>query len=159
MRPQTKYEMPAPADIVVYAPDRHLVLAVEIKETRQASAKEAAALRHRLLAHGLLPDSAFFLLVYPSTLFLWRRETPAADPPDYVASTIPVLNDTELNIAGDDDTHLRKGGLQLRVFAWLSVLASDLRGADPKSEPEKMLIDSGVYDQLRHGDVRFEADP
>lgn len=45
------------------------------------------------------------------------------------------------------------------MFTWLSFLASDLRGANPKSEPEKMLLDSGVYDQLRHGDVRFEADP
>ena len=71
---------------------------------------------------------------------------------------MPVLNDTELNIAGTADAHLRKGGLQLRVFAWLSVLASDLRSANEKSEPEKMLIDSGLYAQLRHGDVRFEAD-
>jgi hypothetical protein len=159
MKLQTKYETRAPADIIVYAADRYPVLAVEIKETRQASAEKAAAVRRNLLAHRLLSDSAFFLLVYPTMLFLWRRETPASGLPDYIASATPVLNDTELKVAGDDGVHLRKGGLQLRVFAWLSVLASDLRSADPKSEPEKMLIDSGVYAQLRHGDVRFEADP
>lgn len=159
MRAQAKYKMPALADIVVYAPDSHLVLAVEIKEAKQTSATEAAALRRSLLAHGLLPDSAFFLLVYPSTLFLWRRETPAADPPDYIASTLSVMIDPERGVAADDRARLRKGGLQLRVFAWLSVLASDLRRADPKSEPEKMLIDSGVYERLRHGEVRFAADP
>ena len=153
-----RYEMAAPADIVVYALDRRPVLAVEIKEARQASAKEAAALRRGLFAHGLLPDSAFYLIVYPTTLFLWRRETPAADPPDYAASTRPVLNDTQLNVSLGRDGHLRKGGLQLLVFSWLSVLASDLRAPDATSEPEKMLIDSGVYEQLRHGDVQFEAD-
>ena len=147
------------ADIVVYAPDKSPVLSVEIKETRQASAEEAAALRRRLLAHGLLPNSAFLLLVYPATLFLWRRESPADSAPDYVASAKPVLRDTEMNIPGGDEAPLRKSGLQLLVFAWLSVLANDLRNADPKSEPEKMLIDAGVYDRLRHGDVRFEADP
>lgn len=74
------------------------------------------------------------------------------------ASAIPVLNGTERSRVGEDDIPLRKGGLQLRVFTWLSVLASNLRNANPESEPEKMLIDSGVYDQLRHGDVRFEDD-
>jgi hypothetical protein len=117
MRPQKKHEMPALADIVVYAPDRRPVLAVEIKEGRHVSAREAADLRHNLLAHGLLPDYAFFLLVYPTNLFLWRRETPAAGPPDYVASTPPLLKDTVLSVAGDVNAHLRKGGLQLLVFS------------------------------------------
>jgi hypothetical protein len=149
--------MPAPADIVVYAPDRRPVLAVEIKETRHASAKEATALRRGLFAHGLLPDSTFYLIVYPTSLFLWRRQTPADGPPDYVASTRPGLEDTDLNVSHEHDGHLRKGGLQLLIFGWLSVLANDLRAADPTSEPEKILIDSGVYEQLRHGEVQFDG--
>jgi hypothetical protein len=158
MKPLTKYEMPVLADIVVYAPDKRPVLSVEIKGTRYASAEEAAALRRRLLAHGLLPNSAFLLLVYPSALFLWRRESPADSPPDYAASARPAVRGMDMNIAGSEQMHLRRSGLQFLVFTWLSVLANDLRGADPRSEPEKMLIDSGVYDQLRHGDVRFEHD-
>jgi hypothetical protein len=158
MKPLAKYEMSVLADIVVYAPDKSPVLSVEIKETRHASAEEAAALRRRLLAHGFLPNSAFFLLVYPTALFLWRRESPADSPPDYVASARPTVRGTDMSIAGGEEAHLRRSGLQFLVFTWLSVLANDLRSADPKSEPEKMLIDSGVYDQLRHGDVRFEHD-
>jgi hypothetical protein len=53
---------------------------------------------------------------------------------------------------------LRKGGLQLLVFWWLSMLANGLRGADPTSEAERMLIDSGVYEELRQGEVQFETD-
>jgi hypothetical protein len=143
--------LPASTDIVVYARDRRPVLAVEIKEKINASAKDATALRRYLLAHGLVPASAFYLIVYPTMLFLWRRETPATGLPDYAVSA---------KLAGDemDGAHLRKGGLQLVVFWWLSVLANDLRDADPSSEAEKMLIDSGVYENLRHGEVRFEGD-
>lgn len=57
-----------------------------------------------------------------------------------------------------DDRQLRKGGLQLLVFGWLSVLADELRRADPTSDAERVLIDSGVYEELRHGEVQFEAD-
>jgi hypothetical protein len=158
MKPPARYEIPAPADIVVYAHDRRLLLAVEIKETRQPSAKDATSLRRSLHAHGLVPDSAFYLIVYPTTLFLWRRETPAADPPDYTASTKLLEEDAERGVAHQRDRQLRKGGLQLLVFGWLSVLANDLRRADPTSDAERMLIDSGVYEALRHGEVQFEAD-
>ena len=143
--------LPASSDIVVYARDRRPVLAVEIRETRQPSAKDAAALRGCLHAHGLVPASAFYLIVYPTTLFLWRRETPATDLPDYAASA---------KWAGDDTGAARvyKDGLQLVVFWWLSVLTNGLRDADPASEADKILIDSGVYEDLRHGEVRFEGD-
>src|SRR4051812_28468093 len=98
MQTKSQVEMPAPADIIVYAHDRHLVLAVEIRETRQVSAKEATALRRRLSEHGLIPDSAFYLIAYPTSLFLWRRETPATDAPDYAASTGPVLGNAEFDV-------------------------------------------------------------
>jgi len=125
---------------------------------RDVTAEEAADWRSRLLENGLVPDSAFLLLAFPETLFLWHRESPADSPPDYVASGGPVWKRAGRNEAGGDELPLYKSGMRFRLFSWLLVLAYEGRSADPTSEPERMLIDAGVYDRMRYGDVRFEDD-
>ncbi len=150
MLTQSTHVMAATADITVYSRDRRSVLAVEVKGLSAPTAQGAAGLRRDLLLHQLLPEATFFLLVYSTTMFLWRKETPPAAPPDCSASAEAVFKDYRAAMS--------KGALQIAVFNWLSTIASGIREVDPASPAEQMLVQSGLYGEIRHGNVQFEAD-
>jgi len=146
--------MASSADIIVYSRNKRLVLAVETEASSEPTAQEATELRCRLLEHPLFPRGSFFLFVNYAAMFLWREETPPAAPPDFSASADTVLKDYEL--LDDGKGVPSKGALEIVVFAWLSSIANGLREADPASPPGQMLIQSGLYDEIRGGEVQFE---
>ncbi|HEU4624181.1 MAG TPA: hypothetical protein VFS52_05420 [Steroidobacteraceae bacterium] len=157
MLPQPSHYMPARPDIVVYSQDKRRVLVVEVKEGKEPDPEHTAGLRRTLIAHDLLPHAPFFLLAYRTRLFLWRQETKPGEPPDYSASAAPILDDYASSFlkAGSP---LRESGLQLIIFAWLADLASGARVPHPDSEPDRMSVESGLWGDIRLGDVQFEAD-
>ena len=143
------------ADIIVYSHDRSLALAVETTISRAPTAEDATELRRHLLMHQLLPRAPFFLLVNPTSMFLWREATPPTAPPDREVSADAVLN----NYCSEESGKwaMTKGALEIVVLHWLCTIANGLREADPASPPEQMLIDSGLYEQIRNGDVQFDT--
>ena len=60
------------ADLTVRSPNGDIALVVEVKAKVQATDQWAAALRRNLIAHGMTPDSAYFLLALPVYFFLWK---------------------------------------------------------------------------------------
>jgi hypothetical protein len=157
MIPLPSHDMPARPDIAVYARDKRLVLAVEVKDGKEPSGQAAAALRRNLISHKLLTNAPYFLLAYRTRLFLWREETAPGQLADCSALTTPVLHDYASSLSKPEST-LRGSGLQIVIFAWLADLASGARKPESDSEPEKMLVDSGLYERIHLGDVQFEAE-
>ena len=147
MRPQT--------DIAIYSPDNHLVLVVEVKGGKQSKSDAAAQLRRNLLVHGLLPISPYFLLAYQTNLFLWRSGSELLAPPQFTAPAKPVLQDYLRSAAGGESL-VGEESLQLALVSWLSDLASDVRSPQPSSEADEMIVQSGLYDLIKHGEVKSE---
>jgi hypothetical protein len=152
---QSQY-MPPTFDIGVYGQDGRLVLVVEVKAGTGISLDSAAGLRTNLLAHGLLSDAPYFLLASPRNLLLWKSETPANGPADFMASADPVLRDYLPTRTGQGGT-FRSESLQLAMLSWLGDLASAVRTPDLSSEPDRMIVDSGLYDAIHFGEVKSEV--
>lgn len=140
-------------DITGYSPDRKLVLVGEVKYLKETSDENATFFRRNLLSHGLLSSEPYFLLVYRTTLFLWKGHSAVEAKPDYIASMKPVLKKYLKTLSADDDA-AGPETLEFATKTWLSDLASEVRSPDPKSEPDKVLIESGLYESLKGGDVR-----
>ena len=143
------------ADIIVYARDRRLALAVEITSLSEPI-QDVIATRRHLVMHPLFPRASFFLLVNPSSMFLWREETLSIAPPDYEVSADAVVN----YLLGQESRkwEMTQGELEIIVLHWLGTIVNGLREADPASPPEQMLIESGLYELIRNGDLQFDTE-
>jgi hypothetical protein len=60
-------------DLMAYDVQGRPTLAVEVKNKRGTSRAWAAQLRRNMLAHGQLPETAFFLLALPDRFYLWKN--------------------------------------------------------------------------------------
>jgi hypothetical protein len=145
----------AEADIVLETPDGRVLL-VECKWMKEPSLERAGQLRDSL-ASLWAGEYEYFLLALRTGLHLWRRETPPGSPPDFSASAKRVWSDYLGKLADSEET-LRSRSMELAVASWLSDLASNVRQPDLGSEPDKLLVDSGLYDQMKHGSVRLHVE-
>jgi hypothetical protein len=143
-------------DIVVEAPDRTRVLVVECKRTKESSDVGATKWRRNLQVHGLNVDSEFFLLAFPTKLFLWKAGTPAHANPDFSAPSMPVLKRYLGRVADQPRAPLPES-LEIAFSTWLSDLANGVRKPDASSEPERMLVQSGLLERIKGGRVRTQV--
>ena len=65
------------ADMVVRSPSGAIALIVEVKARPQATDKWAATLRRNFSAHGMISDSAYFLLALPDFFICGSQEPPS----------------------------------------------------------------------------------
>lgn len=147
----------AQADIVVFSRDKRPILIVEVKDTGAYTTPESAAgVRRSLMAHSLLPDAPFFMLVTAFDLFLWPKNLAPRDPPGFTASSLSILN----HYASHRSNRVkpgRGGALDIVIFSWLSDLASGIRSPSADSPADHMLIESGVYQQIQGGTADYEV--
>lgn len=157
-RPLPSFAMStAPADIAVFSKDRRPVLVVEVKGSGMyPTARSAAELRRSLMAHDLLPDVPFFMLATPIHIFLWRGDAAPSADPNYSAGAKPIL-DSYGSRHPNRDTPFRGGALEIVMFSWLSDLASGARALSPDSDVDRMLLESGLYEQIQGGAADFEV--
>jgi hypothetical protein len=147
----------APADIAVFSKDRRPVLIVEVRDSDvHSTAESAAGLRRSLLAHHLLPDAPFFMLATRIQLFLWRGDAHSNAYPWYSAAARSVL-DSYGSRHANRGKPFRGGALEIVMFSWLSDLASGVRAPSPDSEADRVLLESGLYEQIRGGTADFEV--
>jgi len=147
----------APADIAVFSKHRRPVLIVEVKDSGMYSTAESAtALRRSLMAHNLLPDVPFVMLGTPIQIFLWRGDAHPSAYPNYSAAAKPILDSYGARHANRERS-VRGGALDIVLFSWLSDLASGVRALSPDSEVERMLLESGLYEQIHGGTADFEV--
>jgi hypothetical protein len=147
----------APVDIAVFSKDRRPILAVEVKDGRMYSTIESAAgLRRNLMAHHLLPNVPFFMLATPIQIFLWVGDATSRANPNYWAGAGPVL-DAYGSRHTSRKNPLRGGALEIVVFSWLSDIAGGTRAPSADSAVNRMLLDSGLYEQIQGGSAEFEV--
>jgi hypothetical protein len=147
----------APADIAVFSRDRRPILIVEVEDSvNYVTAESAARLRRGLLGHGLLPDVPFFMLATPIQIFLWHGDTAADAHPEYSAGAQTVLESYAASRAHREQP-IRGGSLEIVMFSWISDLASGARPLSPDSEVDRMLLESGLYEQIKGGTADFEV--
>jgi hypothetical protein len=76
------------ADILGFDRKGQVKLVAEVKNRRNAPSSWITQLRRNLLAHTPVPTDAYFLLIFPDHLYLWK---PSAKPeldknPDFSAA-------------------------------------------------------------------------
>jgi hypothetical protein len=149
--------MPAPADIVVFSKEKRPILVVEVKDTSLYSTpQDASSLRRNLIAHQLLSGGRFFMLATARQIFLWSNDARPDAPPNFAATAKSVL-DAYGSRGPARDNNNRGGALEIVYFSWLSDLVSGIRRPSPDSESDRLVLDSGLYEQIRGGSAEFEV--
>ncbi len=153
--------MPAPADITVDAPSRISVLVVECKLARESTPAAAAGLRQSLLEDGYLsiPPTAFFMLAFPTALYLWRPGAAFDAAPDFSAPAKPLLREYVGDTIADQSPWPPAESVELAISAWVGDLAGSIRKPDPASDADQMLVRAGVYGLIKGGTVRHDIAP
>lgn len=146
------------ADILAFDRNGQLALIAEVKNKRGTSGEWAAKMRRNMYAHGLLPDTPFFLLALPDRFYLWKNggedaeilePTQQVDPRPFLQ---PYYEQTGVGADG-----LTGKGFELIVSSWLNQV---LRARSPQDLPDggrDWLIGSGLFDRLAGGHLELEA--
>ena len=136
-------------DIVGFDRNGQIRLVAEVKNRRGVSSEWAARLRGNLSTATPPPKDAFFLLVFPDKLFLWKPSAPVAHDvrPD-VSATVPKwLSEHSSSTSA----------LEFSTFGWLSDLT---RLTSPEGLRDNPLwewaFSSGLAESLRGGRVEIE---
>jgi len=144
-------------DIAVYSPDGRLQLVVEAKSQQQTSPEWAARFRRNLLAHQAIPPANYFLLAMPDHLYLWKNGVNQSEArPDYEIPTWEVLGDY-LGGRSEQPRRVWEESLQLALASWLNDVASSKRELRPDSGVDRLLVDSGLYEGIKSGEVHVES--
>lgn len=145
-------------DVAVYDRNEQLVLAVEIKSKIDATTEWAARLRRNILAHGVYPNTPFFLLVLPRYFYLWTQSNlkPDAVAPDYIIDAQPILQPyvAQTGIISD---HLSEQSLELIITSWLGEVMYSGKTPNNLGESERWLVDSGLLDAIAGGHFANEV--
>lgn len=146
------------ADVAVYGPDGTLRLVVEVKRKIDASAQWISELRQDLYQFEAIPRAPYFLLALPDYLHLWK-EGPAnreASPPDYSVETAsilaPYLGNPPLALG-----EISAFGLEMLISSWLTELVNGYPPPDLSALSQPWLLDSGLYEAIKHGKVAVGA--
>jgi hypothetical protein len=140
--------------IGVYSPYSPLVLVVEALTGRDCSQEDATAFRSNLLEGELTPPHAPWLLMPTGeAMYLWKRETALHAPADFVAPSIEILQE-HVPERVRTGSHYRRDALEFAFTWWLRRLVYMIQLPAPDREADQMLVRSGVYDQIHHGELR-----
>lgn len=145
------------ADLSVYDADGHLAAVAEVKNREGTSGQWAAKTRRNLLAHGLGRAPAFFLLVTPDRLYVWKDagDEPIEVPPTY-EEDITTTFARYFNSAGLATEHVSGPAFELVVAAWLADLTH--RGSPVPRVKQEWLDQSGFRTAVQDGRVELEAE-
>lgn len=143
-------------DVAVYSPQDGLQLVVEVKSLSGVSEEWVRQMRRNLLAHAVIPNTPYFLLVLSDFIYLWKNSDPAMidSPPDYKVET-PAVLDTYLRRLPKPLSEISESSLELLINSWLRevVNTADFDLNDPS---QRWIIESGLYDAIRRGSVVTE---
>jgi hypothetical protein len=144
--------MPVEYDIVIETTDGR-VLVVECKRIKVTSAAEAAKVRRSFRGFARELAAPYFMLAFPTSLFLWKGDADVDAPPQFSAAARPVLQ-SYLGVVADQPGGPLSENLEIAISSWLGDLVSGVRQPDPDSEPEQMVVQSGLLDRIKGGKVR-----
>jgi hypothetical protein len=144
------------ADVAVFDKSGNLQLVVETKyiQPNEDTLNRAVQIRRNLLVHSGIPDSPFFLIVFPDHFYLWKKGT--TDTYDRQAD---YSVDTEIFLRGFADNWRQsfdhRSGFEFErvVSQWIKDLSNS---SDTSKIPEWAQV-SGLYDAIKNGSVVTEA--
>lgn len=140
------------ADIVIELPNRRPILIVECKQAQDISSQKAVRWRRNLVAHGLDSEVPYFLLAFPTGLFLWRANSNLEAPPDFTAPA-QILLKRFLGPIADQPGGPLEESIEIALSFWLAELAHGVRQPEALSEADQMLVRSGLLERIKG--VRF----
>lgn len=147
----------APTDIAVFSRDRRPILVIEVeKGVHYATAEMAAQLRRGFIRHGLLPNVPFFMVATPIQMFLWHGDALPDAHPEYSAGTQPIL-ESYAGSRAHREQPFRYGASEIVFFFWIADIASGVRRLSSDSELDRMLLESGLYEQIKGGSADFDV--
>jgi hypothetical protein len=141
------------ADVAVFDKFGHLQLVVEAKFIRpeEDTLNRAVQIRRNLLAHSGIPDSPFFLLVFPGHFYLWKKGLP--DTYDRQADYSDKIFFKSFPDWRKSLQHQPSIEFERLVSEWIK----DLSSSDDESSIPAWAQVSGLYDAIRNGSVVSEA--
>ena len=146
--------MPYISDAIIYDSKRNPVLIVEVKSKLGTNAQWAAAMRRNMQTHGLLLDAPFFLLALPDRLYLWvNDEQTGLTKPDYEIDTKSTLESYSKYLKLELE-NLSESGFELLLTSWLREL---INGTELVNEANEWLVESGLLEAIKQGDLLFEV--
>lgn len=143
--------------MAIYDKNGQLALVVETKNKLSTSSNWAAKMRRNMLAHGLMPDTRFFLLALPDRFYLWKDAgiRPELVPPTYEINPEPFLQ-SYFNGTGISLDSLTGESFELIISSWLSnLLQADVPPFE--LEGQDWLIDSGLFETIKHGHLAAQV--
>lgn len=144
-------------DIAVYSPDNKLQLIVEVKNKKEATPEWAAKMRRNLAVHSIVPYSSYFLLALPDHFYLWKNTKIDIDErlPDYTANSKLILEPYLKNF--NDIDAMNEYSLELIVNSWLNKMITANLTKETIKDQEAWVLDSGLYDSIKHGHIKTES--
>ena len=142
------------ADIVVRSPNGDIALIIEVKSKAQATDGWAAKLRRNLVAHSMIPASAYFLLALPDYFYLWKPQADIeAVNADYKVPADDAVTEYLHDVNLKDLSSL---SLELLLSAWVSNLIES--NITEETEPKlAWLINSGLFESIKGGSIQAHA--
>lgn len=146
------------ADIAVYDRKGRLALIVELKSKLGTSTEWAAKMRRNILAHGLLPETCFFLLALPDRFYLWDNAgiTPEIVQPTYEVDATPFLQ-PYYEKSGISPKNLSENSFDVIVLSFLRELSQTNVLPKILQQNPDWLIKSGLLEALREADLAREV--
>jgi hypothetical protein len=147
-----------PIDFVAYNSNGTVVLLAEAKSRRGTSESWAAKLRRNMLAHGLLPNSQYFLIATPERMYAWRQEDlPPSDVlPQFTVDAQKALAPYFAKLK-QDPASIGPQAFELLILTWLTDIARSA-GDQPDVDPSlRSLFDSGLLSSLQQAEIEMNA--
>ncbi len=142
-------------DITIRKRDGSPIAIVEVKNKRVLTERDASYLRHTFLAHGLMEDVPYFLVLSQDVGYLWHQKAlTGPEVETYIRFSMDGVLKRFMSEA-DLEARLHGAELELVVWQWLTEIAGNGLNAD--QEPERQLRSSGFLDALQETSVRMAA--
>jgi hypothetical protein len=145
------------ADLIVHERNGRIALVVEVNGRTETSRAWATQLRRNILAHGVIPNSRFFLLALPDRLYLWKatENLPELVEPTYEIDATPFFQ-PYYEKAGLTPDSLSSQSFELIVTAWLHELIHWGISPNIPGTEREALKESGLLEALQGGTITVE---
>lgn len=144
------------ADVAVFDKSGNLQLVVEAKYVKpdEDTPSRAVQIRRNLLVHSGLPNTPFFLIVFPDHFYLWKKGLPDAydRQADYSVGT-EIFFKSFGDKGRQSFEHVSGVEFERLVSEWIKNLS---HSKDTSNIPEWAQA-SGLYEAIKNGSVVTEA--
>lgn len=140
------------SDILVFDQNDRPILAIEAKTKTDASVEWAMRLRRNILAHGLLPNTEFFLIATPNRFFIWKSNginSLLSEPTRTVdASALLAPYFMQTGVTPED---ISGSSFELIVNSWLAELMYSGVNTHQARGSSEWIADLGLQEALAGG--------